>query len=73
MDAATAYLTTGDIARRLNATPMNVRHVIELHGIAHTGRAGLTRIYTESSIVEVEKALASMTKRRQRAVPAVTT
>lgn len=69
MDAPT-FLTTGDIARRLNVNATLVRHIIDTRDIAHVGRAGLVRLFPESAVSEVETALAARERRRRSPVPA---
>lgn len=71
MDATTTLLTSGSIARLLNADAAMVRHVIATRQIAHINIAGQTRIFAPTVIEEVRLILASMEKRRPRkTVPA---
>lgn len=60
------FLTSGDIAKRLDEDAMMVRHIIATRGIAHVGRAGLVRLFPESAVAEVATALATLTRRRRR-------
>lgn len=62
----TTYLTSGDIAKTLNADAMMVRHIISSRGIAPCGMAGNVRIFPESAVNEVRDALANITRRRRR-------
>ena len=66
MDTTTALLTSGSIARLLNADAAMVRHVIATRQIAHINRAGFVRIFAPSVIEEVRVILASMEKRGPR-------
>ena len=70
MDADT-LLTSGEIAKLLNADPGLVRHVLASRRIAHIGRAGQTRIFAPETIEKVRLILDSMETRRRRE-PALT-
>lgn len=60
------FLTSGDIAKRLDEDAMMVRHIIATRGIAHVGRAGLVRLFPESAVGEVRAVLKGITRRRRR-------
>lgn len=66
MDKQQRFLTSGDIAKRLDEDAMMVRHIIATRSIEHVGRAGLVRLFPESAVDEVRVALANITRRRRR-------
>lgn len=62
----TIFLTSGDIATRLDEEAMKIRHIIATRRIKHIGRAGTVRLFPESAVGEVRDALATITRRRRR-------
>ena len=64
--AQPTLLTTGDIAKRLNRSPYQIRYVLESRRIQPIARAALFRLFPESVIPEVEVALGEIDERAAR-------
>ena len=49
--------TVGDVARRLNVSPQRVDYVIRTYNIRETQRAGILRLYDQSTMERIERAV----------------
>lgn len=59
-----ALLTSGDIARVLDANVSRVRQVLNTRPIEPVQRAGIVRLYDDKAVQAVREEIASMDARR---------
>ena len=59
-DRCTRLLTTGQIARQLNESRDRIANVIRQHKLRESGRAGISRVFTEDDVEFIARQLRRM-------------